>query len=34
LAKRIVEEYHGGTLTLLSTELGKGSVMQMRIPKI
>ena len=34
LAKRIVEEYHGGTLTLLSTELGKGTVMQVRIPKI
>lgn len=33
LAKRIVEEFHSGKITLLKTELGKGSVFQIRLFK-
>ena len=33
LAKRIVEEFHSGKITLLKSELGKGSVFQIRLFK-
>lgn len=33
LTKRIVEEYHKGTIKVLSSELGKGTTMQVILPK-
>jgi signal transduction histidine kinase len=33
LAKRIVENYHEGKLTLKSTELNKGSTFRISLPK-
>ncbi|RYF37912.1 MAG: HAMP domain-containing histidine kinase, partial [Chitinophagaceae bacterium] len=33
LTKRIVEEYHKGRIKVLSSELGKGTVMQVSFPK-
>lgn len=32
LAKRIVEDYHGGTLTLAQSKVGKGSTFRIEIP--
>jgi signal transduction histidine kinase len=32
LAKRIVEDYHGGTLTLQTSRLGEGTTFRIRIP--
>ncbi|NMH27052.1 sensor histidine kinase [Flavobacterium silvaticum] len=34
LTKRIVEEYHKGRIKVLSSEVGKGTVMQVSFPKV
>jgi len=33
LAKRIVEDYHGGSLTLVQSSIGKGSTFRISLPK-
>ena len=33
LTKRIVEEYHKGTIKVLSSEIGKGTIMQISFKK-
>ncbi|HEX6789964.1 MAG TPA: ATP-binding protein, partial [Candidatus Krumholzibacteria bacterium] len=32
LARRIVEEYHGGTIRLAESKAGKGTTFQVRLP--
>ena len=34
LAKRIIEEYHHGKIYVLSSEIGKGTVFRIEMPKL